>query len=445
MKKMKILMGCVPAAFLATLPVAGMADNHEGSYSLSPFVGGYTFDSKQRMETSPTFGLRYGYNFSDRVGAEAMFGYVLAESKDPSYPETDAYSYGIDVLYHFNPTGKLVPFVAGGLGGTMLNRPAPGLSDPSDWLYNVGGGIKYFINDTVALRGDIRDVMIPTDSVGNWVYTVGVTFLLGEEPKQVAAKPVECPVCAAPAPLPVQAKDNTAPYVTLASPFNASLDVPTHRKIRVAFSEAIDPTTVNEKTFIVTDGKTPVQGKVIVPTTTTASFTQSANLAPGTLYTARMTTGVKDLAGNPLAADYVWNFKTEPVADPKTVSKTVVIDKFVMLEDTNFEFDKATLSPKGKAMLDQNIQIMKDNPKLKVRIAGYTSAAGTEEYNQDLSERRADAVMGYMLDHGNISAERVDAIGYGETRPATYEPIPGDVQSRAAKSNMRVLFEIIVK
>jgi outer membrane protein OmpA-like peptidoglycan-associated protein len=88
---------------------------------------------------------------------------------------------------------------------------------------------------------------------------------------------------------------------------------------------------------------------------------------------------------------------------------------------------------------------LKDNPGTNVRVAGYSSASGTEEYNQKLSERRAKTVEDYLIKEGGITPERLTKIGYGETRPATYEPIPSDINSKAAKSNMRVLFEVIVK
>lgn len=434
----KVSTHAFPGLFLLAISAPGFAANVAEGYTLTPFVGGYTFDSDQDLETSPVFGLRGGYNFTERWTAELAASYVLAESELPNYPETDAYSYGIDALYHFNPSGTWVPFVVAGIGAGNQQRPAPGQKDNGDWTYNIGGGIKYFLSDAVALRGDIRDVMLPEDSRTNWEYTVGVTFLLGNR-QQPAPLAAACPVCAG------AVADNRAPFVTLALPYNGSVDVPTHRKIRVAFSEPIDPASITDKTMTVSQGKNLVPGTVVASTATSASFTQASVLAPGTLYTGRITTGARDLAGNPLAADYVWTFKTAPVVDPKVTSKVVFIDKFVMLEDTNFEFDKATLSKAGKSMLDQNIQIMKENPTLKVRIAGYSSAQGTVAYNQELSERRADAVVAYLVEEGGIDPVRLDSIGYGESRPATYEPIPADISSSAAKSNMRVLFEIIVK
>jgi outer membrane protein OmpA-like peptidoglycan-associated protein len=82
---------------------------------------------------------------------------------------------------------------------------------------------------------------------------------------------------------------------------------------------------------------------------------------------------------------------------------------------------------------------------MKIRIAGYASASGTKEYNQKLSERRATSVKNYLVQEGGIAQDRLSIIGYGDTRPAEYEPVPSDIYSEAAKANMRVLFEVIVK
>ena len=62
-----------------------------------------------------------------------------------------------------------------------------------------------------------------------------------------------------------------------------------------------------------------------------------------------------------------------------------------------------------------------------------------------MSERRANAVQKYLIEEGIITQDRLSTIGYGETRPEKYEAAPKQVYSKAAKANMRVLFEIIVK
>jgi len=139
-------------------------------------------------------------------------------------------------------------------------------------------------------------------------------------------------------------------------------------------------------------------------------------------------------------------------SEPTIVEKVVLVasepkERVVVLafEDIHFDFDKSTLKPEAQAILKRNIEVLKENPKAQVRIAGYTSASGTDAYNQKLSERRANAVKGYLINEGLISSDRLSMIGYGEKNPAMYEAAPKELYSPAAKSNMRVLFEIVVK
>ena len=139
-------------------------------------------------------------------------------------------------------------------------------------------------------------------------------------------------------------------------------------------------------------------------------------------------------------------------AEPKVEEKVVaaVVEKkaaviVLAFEDVHFDFDKSTLTPEAKVILKRDIKHLKENPNAKIRVAGYTSASGTKEYNQKLSERRAKAVQEYLISEGVITRDRLSTIGYGETHPAVYEAAPKEIYSDAAKANMRVLFEIIVE
>lgn len=151
-------------------------------------------------------------------------------------------------------------------------------------------------------------------------------------------------------------------------------------------------------------------------------------------------------AATPVAEEKVIIFASEPKVEEK-VQSAKAAPKVVVLafEDIHFDFDQSTLKPETKAILKRDIKLLKENPKAKIRVAGYTSAAGTEDYNQKLSERRAKAVQEYLISEGVVTPERLSTIGYGETDPAAYEAAPKELYSEAAKSNMRVLFEIVVQ
>lgn len=127
------------------------------------------------------------------------------------------------------------------------------------------------------------------------------------------------------------------------------------------------------------------------------------------------------------------------------IKESVKQDKSVVLvfEDIHFEFDKSTLNKEAKDALKRNIIQLKENPKIRMRVAGYASESGTEIYNQGLSERRAQSVKDYLVQEDLFSVDKISVIGYGNTRPAIHEVNPSNVNSKAAKANMRVLLEII--
>jgi OmpA-OmpF porin, OOP family len=129
-------------------------------------------------------------------------------------------------------------------------------------------------------------------------------------------------------------------------------------------------------------------------------------------------------------------------AQPPVEEKTVVL----AFEDVHFYYDKSILSEKAKEVIKRTIEILRENPKaIHIRIAGYTSAAGTDAYNMALSERRAKAVENYLIEEGLVSKSRLSTIGYGDTSPEMHEAAPKNHYSKAAEANMRVLFEVIVK
>ncbi len=119
------------------------------------------------------------------------------------------------------------------------------------------------------------------------------------------------------------APDATPPTVISTDPVTNATGVALNKKIAATFSEAMDPLTILATTFTLQQGATPVSGAVTFAGTT-AIFAPSSNLAANTVYTATITTGAKDLAGNALASNYVWSFTTATAADliPPTVTST---------------------------------------------------------------------------------------------------------------------------
>jgi outer membrane beta-barrel protein len=167
----------VAAASLGTTPALAGIDG--GEVSVSPFAGGYVFDGSQHLSSGLAIGARLGYNLTPNWGAEGQFTYARPSSHG-NYG--NLYAFRTDLLYHFMPKSDLVPFLA--LGGGWMRTEAPRYSS-DDATLDLGAGLKYFINDTVALRGDFRQVMAfksghGTDTWQNSEITAGLTFQFGK-------------------------------------------------------------------------------------------------------------------------------------------------------------------------------------------------------------------------------------------------------------------------
>jgi len=92
-----------------------------------------------------------------------------------------------------------------------------------------------------------------------------------------------------------------------------------------------------------------------------------------------------------------------------------VIDRFTLT--INFNFDKVTIRKSDMAQLKKAIAFIKKYPGAKIKLEGYTDSIGTEQYNQGLSEKRAEATMKYLIEKGVIGGSGISTIGYGESKP----------------------------
>jgi len=121
--------------------------------------------------------------------------------------------------------------------------------------------------------------------------------------------------------------DTTAPTVISTNPASAATGVALNQKIAATFSKVMDTATITATTFTVKQGTTAVAGTVSYAGTT-ATFAPTANLTASTVYTATITTGASDLAGNALAGNFVWTFTTGTTANATapTVTSTVPLD-----------------------------------------------------------------------------------------------------------------------
>jgi peptidoglycan-associated lipoprotein len=109
----------------------------------------------------------------------------------------------------------------------------------------------------------------------------------------------------------------------------------------------------------------------------------------------------------------------------KEINETYTVDFFlspvyqpVVIENIFYDFDRASLRPESKTALDGMVKMLNDNPNVTIELGAHTDRKGTDEYNENLAQRRAKSVVDYLIQTG-IAADRLEAKGYGESQPKT--------------------------
>jgi len=88
----------------------------------------------------------------------------------------------------------------------------------------------------------------------------------------------------------------------------------------------------------------------------------------------------------------------------------------VLIENIFYDFNKATLRPESQKALNELVQLLNENPNITIELSAHTDCRGSDAYNEQLSQRRAESVVAYLITHG-IAADRLTPKGYGESNP----------------------------
>jgi len=404
--KKSLLM--VAAGLLAAASIASAA-NREGQFSVSPVIGGYSYDSPQGIgyDSNPLAGARLGYNFTKNIGIEGIFDYVYADKNNKG---VNMYRYGGELLYHFFPDNDFVPYLAAGFGG--VNFSGATSDKKARAAYDAGVGAKYFLNDSFALRADMR--VIGYDRYdrfnGNLEYTLGAYIPFGGA--KPAAKPVEPPPAPAPAPAPkpVEPPPPAAPTASLTvSPITVTKgqSATLNWKSQNASACEIQPDI----------GPVPPQGARQITPADSTSYNLSCTGAGGTVASAAGVTVVQP----------------PPPVKPKAAERFCDKPATIVVE---FDTNKAEIKTKYDADLNKLGTFLKEWPKAKGEISGHTDNVGSVKYNLGLSQRRAASVKTYLVEKFSIAPERLTTEGYGESRPiATNKTKEGRQQNRRIETN----------
>jgi len=140
-----------------------------------------------------------------------------------------------------------------------------------------------------------------------------------------------------------------SPFVVSTDPANQAMNVVINKVIKATFSVPMNPATINNATFTISNGSTQILG-VITYSGNTASFTPNVPLLANSVYTGRITTGASNLAGNGLSSDYVWTFMTGSATAPMVISTdpgdktTGTLPNKVITATFNMPMNAATLN-----------------------------------------------------------------------------------------------------
>jgi OOP family OmpA-OmpF porin len=362
-----------------------------GAFSLNPHLGGYVFDPDSNLKHRPVYGLGFGYNFTERWTAEGVLDYVKTEFKSTG-SDMNVVQYRLDGLYHFRPDKKFVPYLAAG-AGAITYKLGGGPSD-TYFLLNYGVGAKYFLTPVLALRGDVRHLLsfgdTPTfgDTQNNFAYTFGATLFFGGRGKAAPAAPA---VVVAAVPL-----DSDGDGVTDSAdrcpgtPAGVSVD---------ANGCPLDSDGDGVHDYLDKCPETPAGASV-------------------------------DGNGCPLDSDGdgIYDYQDRCPGTPK--GARVDGRGCWVLSGVQFDTSKATLKPESIPILDAVLNVLKQNPDLKVEVEGHTDSTGSAAFNETLSANRAKAVLEFFVSKG-IDRSRLSARGYGSSRPAaSNDTVAGRAQNR---------------
>ncbi len=393
------------AVVMAAVTVGRAAEDlfDRAPWSGSALLGGMLFEGDEEVKSGLSIGLRLGYTFNPWWEVEAGLDWAPVlrartftnSNRYQLKDDTFGVRLGVDGLLHLRNQAdqRIDPYLSFGAALMIYGEDMGETEDNIDPIMMAGGGLQYHFNDEWAVRFDAKLAVAGADTEFNWILGLGVNYRFG------AALP----------PAPVLSGGD------IDSDGDGLLD----REEPVYGTDPYDPDTDKDG---LTDGQEVRQF-------------QTDPLNPDT-----------DLDGLKDGAE-VLTYRTDP-KNPDTDGGGVADGHEVIEDNTDplnpaddlmlfrlhieFDYDKADLRPIYHAQLDNIIKVLQRDPGATARIEGHADRRKTSQrdYNIRLSERRAKAVMDYLIQAGGISPSRLSYHGYGFDRPIA----PNDTEENMQKN-----------
>ena len=126
----------------------------------------------------------------------------------------------------------------------------------------------------------------------------------------------------------------------------------------------------------------------------------------------------------------------------KLEMEQIIINKPIVLENIYYDLDKYDIRPDAAAGLDRLVQIMNDNPQIRIELSSHTDSRADDQYNDVLSQRRAESAVAYIIGKG-ISQDRITAKGYGERQLVNNCANKVPCSEEAHQQNRRTEFKVV--
>jgi OmpA-OmpF porin, OOP family len=181
-------MGLAAALFTASPAHAQSALPEPGTFDVTPFLGfGLGFgddvlDPLNPADPSSSFllGVAVGYNFTTNLSLEGELGLIPDIVGDTDAVDIGITTFSANGVYHFDTQSKIVPYATLGLGLGHVGLELLDVDESStEFLVNLGGGVKYPVTDRLQVRGDLRYFSINDENPNFWRVYGGVTFGFG--------------------------------------------------------------------------------------------------------------------------------------------------------------------------------------------------------------------------------------------------------------------------
>ncbi|MBR7888836.1 OmpA family protein [Marinomonas sp. A79] len=372
LNKRALLTGLIAASTVA------QAQPEEG-FTVAPSIGYYNMDNNRGVDNTEAASLGLGYQFGNPWAVELV--YLKADSEASSNgSDVDVDQFRLDTLYHLAEQGKLVPYLAAGVGTTDFS---PGANNT---LVNAGGGLKYALNDIVDLRADFRLVNDIEDHELDNITTLGLHFVFGNKSKANSE-----PMIAVEEPVKVVFIDTDKDGIEdskdqcLNTPAGVSVDMN-----GCALDGDKDGVADHKDQCLTTPAGVSVDMKGCALDDDKDGIANHVDACPASEMGAKV-----DETGCYVALE---------------AAKTVYLD-------VQFASNSVAIAQEYYPNIQEVAQFLKEYPEATAVIEGHTDDTGSAAYNQALSQKRAQAVADTLTKELGVEAKRVTAIGYGEEKP----------------------------